>query len=193
MTNMQNGFDTPLPQQDGTPQDQQPQGVSARHTLLLLGLLAVTGAAWWTIQDRNASTTASPSLTSTETLPAPIVESDVAVAPAATETLKAQPASEAASISRSRDAKLIASSQVMPKYPASALRSGDTGTVLVLATIDRNGVPTQVTLDDRSGNRDLDRSALQAVRQWRFQPALRDGKPVEATVRVPVEFALQNS
>ena len=80
---------------------------------------------------------------------------------------------------------------MLPKYPASALRAGETGTVLVLASIDRNGVPIEVSLDDRSGNREFDRSALQAVRQWRFQPALRDGKPVAAKVRVPVEFALE--
>lgn len=192
MTNIQNGFDTQMPQ-DAPQQDQQPHGVSTRHTLLLLGLLAVTGAAWWTIQDRNDAVDTSPSVASSDTLPGPLVESDIAVAPAAKDTRKSSAASKAAAVSRSRDATLIASSQVMPKYPASALRSGETGTVLVLATIDRNGVPTDVSLDDRSGNRDLDRSALQAVRQWRFQPALKDGKPVEAMVRVPVEFALQNS
>ena len=57
--------------------------------------------------------------------------------------------------------------------------------------VSRDGVPIDVSVDDRSGNREFDRSALQAVRQWRFQPALRDGKPVAATVRVPVEFALE--
>jgi periplasmic protein TonB len=192
MTNVQTGFDAQLPQQDGQ-HDPQSQGVNGGQTLLLLALLAITGAAWWTMQDRSDAIDASPSLASTTPLPAP-AESDIAIAPPAAETV-AQPASKRAAATRthSRDATLIASSRVMPRYPASALRSGETGTVLVLATIDRNGVPTAVSLDDRSGNRELDRSALQAVRQWRFQPALRDGKPVQATVRVPVEFALQNS
>lgn len=189
MTNVQNGFD-PQPTQQDLAQQQHAPGANSRKTLLLLGLLAVTGVAWWAIQDRTEAIEAAPSLSSTATLPAPMVASDVAVAPVSTK--KAQPASKAAPAGRSRDAILIASSQVMPKYPASALRSGETGTVLVLATIDRNGVPTAVSLDDRSGNRELDRSALQAVRKWRFQPALRDGKPVAASVRVPVEFALQN-
>ena len=78
----------------------------------------------------------------------------------------------------------------MPKYPASALRVGETGTVTVAATINATGVPIEVGVDNRSGNRDLDRAAVAAVRQWRFQPALRNGKPVQATVRVPVQFAL---
>lgn len=187
MTNIRNGFD-PQTQQD-VPQDHQANEAGGGRTLLLLGVLAITGAAWWTMQDRNDSITTAPPFASAEPLPAPIDEAVVATAP---ET-NAKPVSRTPTLTRgNREASLIASSQVMPKYPASALRSGDTGTVLVLATVDRNGVPTEVTLDDRSGNRELDRSALQAVRQWRFQPALRDGKPVTATVRVPVEFALQN-
>ncbi|QNN69310.1 energy transducer TonB [Thermomonas carbonis] len=185
MTNVQNGFDSQLPHD--VPQDLQPEPTRARKTLLLLCLLAITGAAWWTIQDRSHAVDAAPSLASTATLPVPIDESPMAPAPAR----DAKPAVKAPVTSRSRDASLIARSQVLPKYPASALRSGETGTVLVLANIDRNGVPIEVSLDDRSGNREFDRSALQAVRQWRFQPALRDGKPVASTVRVPVEFALE--
>ena len=78
----------------------------------------------------------------------------------------------------------------MPKYPTSALRAGETGVVTVAATIDTNGVPIEVGIDDRSGNRDLDRAAVAAVKRWRFEPAMRNGKPVQGTVRVPVEFAL---
>ena len=93
---------------------------------------------------------------------------------------------------RTRAPALIASSQVLPKYPASALRRGQTGTVLVAATIDAKGKPVDVRVDDRSGNREFDRAALAAVKQWRFEPATRNGKPVEGMVRVPVEFALEN-
>lgn len=185
MTNVQTDFDPQL-QQDAS-QDLQAEPTHARKTILLLGLLAITGAAWWTIQDRNEAMDATPAVASTEPLPAPIDEATVAPAPATA----AKPTAKAPAIGRTRDASLIASSQILPKYPASALRAGETGTVLVLASIDRNGVPVEVSLDDRSGNRDFDRSALQAVRQWRFQPALRDGKPVASTVRVPVEFALE--
>ena len=185
MTNVQTDFD-PQRQQDA-PQDLQPQPTHARKTILLLGLLAITGAAWWTLQDRSETLDAAPSFASTEPLPAPIDESPITPIPEPA----AKSSAKAPATGRTRDASLIASSQVLPKYPASALRAGETGTVLVLASIDRNGVPIEVSLDDRSGNREFDRSALQAVRQWRFQPALRDGKPVAATVRVPVEFALE--
>ena len=185
MTNVQTDFDPRLQQVD--PQDQPTMQVGGGRTLLLLGLLAITGAAWWTLHDRNEVIDATAAVASTEPLPAPIDQAPMAPAPA----IAAKPIAKSPATARTRDASPIASSQVLPKYPASALRAGETGTVLVLASIDRTGVPIEVSLDDRSGNRDFDRSALQAVRQWRFQPALRDGKPVAATVRVPVEFALE--
>lgn len=77
-----------------------------------------------------------------------------------------------------------------PQYPLRALRSGIEGTVLVRVEIDAQGVPTQVSLEHRSGNRDLDRAALDAVRNWRFQPALRNGKAEASAVQVPVDFVL---
>lgn len=190
MTNAPNPFD-PQVQHQELPEDRHLRGIRAGQTVLLLALLAATGAAWWTMQERSDGIATSPSLTTAEPLPVPIDEAIVASGPAPTRVMPAAKAKPAALGDRAP--RLIASSQIMPKYPAAALRSGEAGTVLVAATIDANGVPVDVTIDDRSGNRELDRSALQAVRQWRFQPALRDGKPVPASVRVPVEFALQNS
>lgn len=79
-----------------------------------------------------------------------------------------------------------------PRYPPAALRSGIEGNVLIRAEIDADGTPTEVGLARRSGNRELDRAALSAVRNWRFQPALRDGKPVASAVQVPVAFVLED-
>ena len=79
-----------------------------------------------------------------------------------------------------------------PRYPTSALRSGIEGTVLVRAEIDADGTPVDVGIARRSGNRELDRAALNAVRGWRFQPALRDGKAVASAVQVPVDFVLED-
>jgi TonB family protein len=36
----------------------------------------------------------------------------------------------------------------------------------------------------------LDAQALAAVQKWRFQPALKDGKPVDVEISVEVEFHL---
>ena len=43
----------------------------------------------------------------------------------------------------------------------------------------------------RSGSRDLDRAAVNAVRQWRFQPAQSNGQPVPGTIEVPFDFKPQ--
>lgn len=77
-----------------------------------------------------------------------------------------------------------------PKYPVAALRAGVEGMVLVRAEIGTDGAPTAVGIVRRSGNRDLDRAALSAVRNWRFQPALRNGKAVASVIQVPVDFVL---
>ncbi len=36
----------------------------------------------------------------------------------------------------------------------------------------------------------LDEKAIEAVQQWRFKPALKDGKPVAVTIGVQVDFHL---
>ncbi|MGV8942114.1 MAG: energy transducer TonB [Lysobacter sp.] len=78
-----------------------------------------------------------------------------------------------------------------PSYPPRALRRGESGTVLVQANIGADGVPTSVTVTRGSGSRLLDRAAVDAVRRWRFQPALQDGRPTVGTVNVPIEFKPQ--
>jgi len=75
-----------------------------------------------------------------------------------------------------------------PRYPSAALRRGEGGTVLVRVEVDTAGMPVGVALVQRSGSRDLDRAAMEAVREWRFQPAQRDGQPVAASLVVPIDF-----
>lgn len=78
-----------------------------------------------------------------------------------------------------------------PEYPAAAMRNGDQGTVMVRVEVGTDGVPTSVEVAQRSGSRDLDRAAVNAVRQWRFQPAQRDGQPVPGAVTVPIDFKMR--
>ena len=80
--------------------------------------------------------------------------------------------------------------RIEPDYPPSALRAREEGSVLVRAEIDAQGNPTNVGIAKRSGSRDLDRAAVNAVRKWKFEPAMKGGKAVASTVQVPVEFTL---
>lgn len=75
-----------------------------------------------------------------------------------------------------------------PRYPAQALRNGEHGTVMVRAEIGADGVPTSVEVARSSGSRSLDRAALDAVRRWRFRPAMADGRPTTGRVQVPINF-----
>lgn len=78
-----------------------------------------------------------------------------------------------------------------PRYPATAMRRGTTGTVLLRVEVGIDGIPTDIQLERRSGSRDLDRAAMDAVRDWRFRPGQRDGQPVPSVVTIPVDFSLE--
>ena len=77
-----------------------------------------------------------------------------------------------------------------PRYPQRALRRRETGTVRVQVEVGPDGVPTDVSVSESSNSRELDRAALDAVRKWRFSPAVRDGQAVAGSVVVPIEFRL---
>ncbi|WP_394000797.1 energy transducer TonB [Luteimonas sp. WGS1318] len=78
-----------------------------------------------------------------------------------------------------------------PAYPRPALLAGAEGVVVLEVHVGRDGQPLDVRLHRSSGHRDLDRAALRHVqRTWQFQPAMRDGVPVEAIGLVPIAFNL---
>ena len=79
-------------------------------------------------------------------------------------------------------------SRPAPSYPREALRRGVGGTVRVQVTVAVDGSVDRMEVAQTSGNRYLDRAAMEAVRRWRFSPAMRNGQPVSATVVIPVDF-----
>ncbi len=79
-----------------------------------------------------------------------------------------------------------------PAYPDAAVRRGVTGVVMLRVLVSADGRAESVVIEQTSGSRLLDESALQTVRTaWRFVPAQRGGIPVAATVIVPVRFELE--
>ena len=78
-----------------------------------------------------------------------------------------------------------------PAYPAAALRRGEAGSVVVRVEVDATGYPNNVTVIQRSGSRELDRAATDAVRRWRFSPAVSNGQPVPGSIEVPFDFKPQ--
>ncbi|WP_162435490.1 energy transducer TonB [Pseudoxanthomonas koreensis] len=79
-----------------------------------------------------------------------------------------------------------------PGYPRDAVRGGQEGTVVLRILVDVDGRPLQVIVDRSSGHRSLDREAVRHVQQrWRFEPAVHDGRAVQAWGLVPIDFSLQ--
>jgi protein TonB len=83
-------------------------------------------------------------------------------------------------------------SATSPRYPINELRKGVQGTVMLRVLVDVDGMPVSVTIESSSGNRNLDKAALQHVlKTWRFKPAMQDGQAVQAYGLVPIAFSLQ--
>ena len=78
-----------------------------------------------------------------------------------------------------------------PEYPRVARSRGHEGRVLIRVSVLGNGRVGSATVAKSSGHGSLDRAALKAVKRWRFTPALRAGRPVTATLTVPVTFRLE--
>ena len=79
--------------------------------------------------------------------------------------------------------------QPMPKYPAAAKKARIQGTVALSAIIGKDG--TVESLKVVSGPKMLQRSSLDAVRQWTYKPFLLNGNPVEVETTISVVYSLK--
>lgn len=78
--------------------------------------------------------------------------------------------------------------QVKPDYPVLARAAHVQGTVRLEAIISRDG--TVNSLHVLSGPPLLIQAAISAVARWRYQPTLLNGKPVEVSTEIDVNFTL---
>jgi len=81
-------------------------------------------------------------------------------------------------------------SKVQPTYPIDAKKAKRRGVVVVAAVIGTDGRVENVSVL-KSVDPSLDQSAMDAVRQWTFEPALKDGKPVKVETHVEINFSLK--
>jgi TonB family protein len=78
-----------------------------------------------------------------------------------------------------------------PKYPANAARRNQEGWVQVSFVIDEEGNVKDPIVHDSSGIRAFEKAAMNAVKKWRYDPATRDGKPIEqCDSKVQLDFKL---
>ncbi len=81
-------------------------------------------------------------------------------------------------------------SQVPPEYPADLQQAGVQGVVEIHAIIGKDGTVLNATVVNTVDSR-LAQSALDAVRQWTYEPALLNGEPIEIVTTIDIDFTLQ--
>jgi len=79
--------------------------------------------------------------------------------------------------------------RVEPVYPPMAVQAFISGTVILEATVDEDGSVLGAKVL-RSGGVLLDKAALEAVRQWRYEPLLLNGVPTRFILTVVLSFNL---
>lgn len=80
-------------------------------------------------------------------------------------------------------------SKVNPVYPEAARKAGIQGIVLIEATISKTGDVVAVKV--LKSVPELDQAAIDAVKQWKYEPVVIEGKPVGIVFTVTIKFALQ--
>ncbi len=81
---------------------------------------------------------------------------------------------------------------VPPVYPEMARIRGYEGVVLVYAEILPDGRVGNMKIRKSSGYAILDKSAVEAVKPWKFEPAKKSGKPLTVWVELPIKFVLHD-
>lgn len=77
--------------------------------------------------------------------------------------------------------------QVNPEYPEHIRGIRVKGIVGVGVVVTAKGEPDDLKVV-KSLDKDVDRCVVDALRQWRFAPAKKDGKPVAVRIVIEIEF-----
>jgi TonB family protein len=80
-------------------------------------------------------------------------------------------------------------SKVEPEYSQEARIAKYSGSALLSIEVGVDGVAHDIRVVRPLGF-DLDRKAIEAVRQWRFKPGVKDGQPVATAAQVQINFRL---
>jgi TonB family protein len=79
---------------------------------------------------------------------------------------------------------------VRPEYPPQVKEAGISGTVVLQAVISREGDVLNIQVLSPEVDRDLITAATDAVMQWKYEPTLLNGAPVEVVTQINVNFTL---
>lgn len=79
-----------------------------------------------------------------------------------------------------------------PSYPRDAMHNRTTGKVVLRIAVDAEGRATDVVVTEAHPKGVFEATSIAAARQWRFTPAMKDGKPVAGLIRVPISFDMDD-
>lgn len=93
-------------------------------------------------------------------------------------------------IDRSQQLPLAVLSQDYPIYPPEGKKKQLEDQVIVRYTIGTNGRVINIQIISHANDPMFDDATLQAIREWRFRPMIKDGKRVEVVHELAVNFEL---
>lgn len=84
--------------------------------------------------------------------------------------------------------------RIDPKYPAQAAKDGIEGWVKLSFSIDATGAVIDVQVLDAEPKRIFDREAIKALKAWKYQPQMKDGKALaQQGMQVQLDFSLDKA
>lgn len=126
--------------------------------------------------------------------PPPEIQFDEPVAPVAENPMPASANAIATQPAIGETSQQLATaSRVEPTYPPASRRAGEAGTVRLKVLVDENGRTKDVQVAQTSGYSRLDDAAKQAVRRWKFKPAMEAGKAIPIWTQVAITFRLTDA
>lgn len=78
-----------------------------------------------------------------------------------------------------------------PTFPMNERKARHEGTVKLTLVVGSDGNPRNVAVS-QTLSPDFDESAVEAVKQWKFKPAIKDGRAVPVSIAVEVAFHLNH-
>jgi periplasmic protein TonB len=178
----------------GVPATTPTPPLPADPTQTLATIPTTSVAATGSVAPASTPTTAvAAPASATKTPPAPAANkpeasksSDKKDAAAATSSDAQLPGEKSAIILSSKGAEKRLDHSVTPKYPVEANLGDAQGTVVLKEVVDENGKVEGVRLVE--GNAALATAAINAVKQWRYRPYVRDGKAQTFQTVVILDF-----
>jgi TonB family protein len=77
--------------------------------------------------------------------------------------------------------------RVMPEFTEKSREQHIEGSVVLVTVVTSKGEAHQIRVQ-KSLDKELDQKAIEALRQWQFQPGEKDNKPVATRVSIEIRF-----